>query len=337
MSIFSIFKRKNKKEVEKEQKKQAKNEIPETKLKTGIVFSGGGVRGFAYVGVIKAFKEVGIDFDFVAGTSIGSLIGAIYASGMSVEEMEKKALEVKQKDFTSSKLFFVPSKTERLEKLVEQSLPKLTFKGLKKPLCVVAVDLKTGKEVHITKGNLAKAIAGSCAVPGVFRPVEFGNYTLVDGGLVNNMPADALRDMGADIVVSLDINPTRGNGTESTKMLDVLKAALRILMVSNVVNGYVHSDYIIKIDLSDFSQLKMGDTKELIKRGYEATKKVIPEVEKILERNKIDASITKVSRKIKAIQKRQDKLDKLTEKLTEDEKKELEKIGKIKKQNAQGS
>ncbi len=331
MSIFSIFKKKESKETEEKSKKGKKNQEQEVpKLKTGIAFSGGGVRGFAYIGVIKAFKEAGIDFDYVAGTSIGSLIGAIYASGMSVEEMEKRALEVKQKDFTSSKFILVPSKTQRLEHLIENNLQKQTFKALKKPLCVVAVDLKTAKEVHITKGNLVKAVAGSCAIPGVFRPVEFGDYTLVDGGLVNNIPADVLREMGADIVVSLDINPTRGNGTESTKFLDVLKASLRILMVSNAVNGYVHSDYIIKIDLSDFSQLKVGDTKALIDKGYEATKKAIPDIIKIFERNTVDSSITKVSRKIKAIQKRQEKLEKLTEKLSEEEKKELERIGKKK-------
>lgn len=329
MSIFSIFK-KSKNTEQKESKKTAKSEIksaPE-KLKTGIVFSGGGVRGFAYIGVIKALKEAGIDFDYVAGTSIGSFVGAIYASGMSVEEMEQKALEIKQKDFTSSKVFFVPSKTTRLEQLISKSLPKQTFRGLKKPLCIVAVDLETGKEIHITKGNLVKAIAGSCAIPGVFRPVEFEGTNIVDGGLLNNIPADALREMGADIVVSLDINPTRGNGTDSTKVLDVLKASLRILMVSNAVNGYVHSDYIIKIDLSDFSQLKMGDTKALIEKGYEETKKAIPDIVKILNRNKIDADITKVSRKIKAIQKRQEKIEKLTQKLSEEEKMELERIGK---------
>lgn len=135
-------------------------------LKTGIVFSGGGVRGLAYIGVIRAFEEAGIDFDMVAGTSIGSLIGAAYASGMSSQEMEKYSLTIKQRDIQSSKLVFVPSKTERIENMIAGILGDRGFEDLEKPFCVVAVDIKTGKEVHLREGNLIKAIAGSCAIPG---------------------------------------------------------------------------------------------------------------------------------------------------------------------------
>ena len=301
---------------------------PQKKLKTGIVFSGGGVRGFAYIGVMRALKEAGIEFDCVAGTSIGSLMGALYAMDMPIEDMENYALKVKQSDFTTSKLIFVPNKTEKFEKMVSELVGNNTFETLKKPLCVVAVDLKSGKEVHITSGNLVKAIAGSCAVPGVFTPVELGEMRLVDGLLTNNIPADALREMGCDIVVSLDINPTRGYGTNSAKLLDVLKASLRVLMVSNAVNGYVHSDYILKIDLSEFSQLKISNTLELMKRGYVATKKYIPEILQTLNKKEADKSIKKMSRKLRLIKKKSDQIEKLTKNLTEKEKLELKIIGK---------
>lgn len=326
MSIFSLFKKKKQEDFVYTKTKKDKNQ--QKQLKTGIVFSGGGVRGFAYIGVLKAFKEAGIDFDIVAGTSIGSFIGAAYAAGIDIEEMEKIALKTKQSDFTSSKVFFVPSKTERLEKLISNTIKIDKFEELKKPLVVVAVDLKTGQEIHLTKGNLTKAIAGSCAIPGVFCPVEFENTMVVDGGLTNNMPAGALREMGADIVISLDINPTRGYGTESSKLMEVLKASLRILMVSNVVNGYVYSDYVLKIDLSDFSQLKIGNTKAMIEKGYQVAKQAVPEILEILRSGQVDSSIKKVSRRLKLIQKRQQQIDKLTQKLSEEEKKELDKVVK---------
>lgn len=303
------------------------------KLKTGIVFSGGGVRGFAYIGVMRAFKEAGIDFDMVAGTSIGSLMGALYAMDMPIEEMEQYALKIKQSDFTTSKVFFVPNKIEKYENLVANLVGNNTFETLKKPLCVVAVDIKTGKEQHIKSGNLIKAIAGSCAVPGVFTPVEFEDMLLVDGLLTNNIPADALREMGADIVISLDINPTRGYGTDSIKTMDILKASLRILMVSNAVNGYVHSDYIIKIDLSEFSQLKISNTLELMKKGYIATKKVMPEILQALNKKQADKNIKKMNRKIRAIQRKSDELEELTKNLSEREKLELNKIGKETEEN----
>jgi len=308
--------------------KRKKQAVPPKQLKTGIVFSGGGVRGFCYIGVMRALKEAGIDFDYVAGTSIGSLMGALYAADLPIEEMEQHALKIKQSDFTSSKLVFVPSKTEKFESIIQNLVGQYTFETLKKPLCVVAVDIKTGKEVHISDGNLVKAIAGSCAVPGVFTPVDFGDMRLVDGGLTNNIPADALRDMGADIVISLDINPTRGYGTESVKTIDVLKASLRILMVSNAINGYVQSDYIIKIDLAEFSQLKVSNTLELMKRGYIATKQVIPEILEVLNKTQADKNIKKMSRKIKAIHKKSEQLEKLSKSLTEKEKLELKSIGK---------
>ncbi len=318
MKYLDFFKNLFKKETKEEPKK----------LKTGIVFSGGGVRGFSYIGVMRALKEAGIEFDMVAGTSIGSLMGALYALDMPIEEMEQYALKVKQSDFTSSKIMFVPSKTERFEKMLDEILQDNTFETLKKPLCVVAVDLKTGKEVHITSGNLKKAIAGSCAVPGVFTPVELDDKILVDGLLTNNIPADALREMGADIVVSLDINPTRGYGTDSTKTIDVLKASLRILMVSNAVNGYVHSDYIIKIDLSEFSQLKISNTLELMKRGYVATKKVIPDLQQVLNRKTANQNIKKMTKKLRAIKRKSEELERLTNNLSDKEKLEYEKFVK---------
>ena len=316
-SFFNLFRRK---------KSAQKNPV-----KTGIVFSGGGTRGFAYIGVIKAFLESGIDFDMVAGTSVGSIIGAFYAANVPLNIMEERAVKMKQTDIFSSKIKLIPSKTERLEEFVAEILDGKEFDDLVKPFCAVAVDIKTGTEVHISsggKGDLVKAIAGSCAIPGVFNAVPFKDMNLLDGGLTNNIPADALREMGADIVISIDINPTRGYGTDSLKTVELLKAALRILMKSNAVNGYVHSDYIIKLDLSKFSQLKIENIDEMIQLGYELTMQQIPEIKRVLERTKADESIKRVSRKIRAIQKKSKQIEKLNQSLTDEEKEILKIYGK---------
>lgn len=316
-SFFNLFRRK---------KSAQKNPV-----KTGIVFSGGGTRGFAYIGVIKAFLESGIDFDMVAGTSVGSIIGAFYAANVPLNIMEERAVKMKQTDIFSSKIKLIPSKTERLEEFVSEILDGKEFDDLVKPFCAVAVDIKTGTEVHISsggKGDLVKAIAGSCAIPGVFNAVPFKDMNLLDGGLTNNIPADALREMGADIVISIDINPTRGYGTDSLKTVELLKAALRILMKSNAVNGYVHSDYIIKLDLSKFSQLKIENMDEMIQLGYELTMQQIPEIKRVLERTKADESIKRVSRKIRAIQKKSKQIEKLNQSLTDEEKEILKIYGK---------
>ena len=297
-------------------------------LKTGIVFSGGGTRGFAYVGVIKAFRECGIDFDMVAGTSVGAIIGCFYAAGVPTDLMLERASKMKQTDIFSSKFKLIPSKTEKLEEFVAEILDGKEFNDLHKPFCAVATDIKTGNEVHISsgeKGDLVKAVAGSCAIPAVFNVVPYKDMNLLDGGLINNMPADALREMGADIVISLDINPTRGFGTDSIKTMDLLKASLRVLMKSNVVNGYVHSDYIIKLDLSRFSQLKIENIEELIQLGYQLTMEQMPEIKRVLSRTKPDESIKRMGRKIRAINKKNKQIEKISSSLTNEEK-ELLKI-----------
>lgn len=216
------------------------------KVKVGLALGGGGARGFTHIGVVKAFEEYGIKFDAVAGTSVGSLIGAFYAAGYSYEQMYRIARETEMKDIKTNKIFFMPSKTDGIEKLIIDELGDINIEDLKTPFVAVAVDLKTTDEVHLNKGNLAKAVAGSCCVPGIFQPVLLDNMILCDGGLRNTVPANVLKLMGCDYVVSVDINKSRAYGTDSTKVVDVLACSIRILMKSNVVKGYLYSDVLLK-------------------------------------------------------------------------------------------
>lgn len=302
MSIVSwmknLFKKPTTRKIEKEPQQVLHP------LKLGLAFSGGGTRGIAYIGVIKAFNEAGLKFDYISGTSVGSLMGAAYSAGLTPDEMEKIAKSLKVSDVRTSKINFVPSKTDGLIAVVRSALGGRGFQDLKIPFTAVAVDIITAKEVHVDSGDLATAIAGSCAVPGVFNPVEFENYRFFDGGIQNNIPADVVREMGADIVLAVDINPTRGYGTTSTKYLEVMKAALRILMKSNSVKGYVHSDYVLKIDLSQFDQTKLNGIDEMIQIGYETAKQEMPNILKVLGMRVPDENIKETARRLKQMQKR---------------------------------
>lgn len=255
--------------------------------KIGLAFGGGGARGFALIGVIRAFEEENIKFDYIAGTSIGSVIGAMYAYGMTSKQMEDIATNIKVKDIRKSKIPFMPSSTEHLEKIIIDAVGDIDIKDLKKPFCAVAVDMKSGNEVDITEGRLCKALAGSCAVPTVFEAVEFEDKLLFDGGLQNTIPADVLRRLGCDAVVSIDINSTRGNGTDSTKYLDLLLASVRIMMKSNAIKGYLNSDIIIKPDLKRFSASKTDGMLEMIEEGYIATKALIPQIKELFGKKKV--------------------------------------------------
>lgn len=255
--------------------------------KVGLAFGGGGARGFALIGVVRAFEEEGIKFDYIAGTSIGSIVGAMLAYGLTSYEMEKVATVLRVKDIKKSKIPLVPSPTDAVEKIITDTVGDINIEDLKTPFCAVAVDVLTGNEVDITSGNLSKALAGSSAIPTVFEPVQFEDKLLFDGGLQNTIPADVLRKFGCDAVVSIDINSTRGGGTKSTKYLDTIMASIDIMMKSNAIKGYLNSDIIVKPDLARFSAFKTDGMYEMIEEGYKATKEMMPEIKELLSKKKV--------------------------------------------------
>lgn len=255
--------------------------------KIGLALGGGGARGFALIGAVRAFEEANIKFDYISGTSIGSVIGAMLACGVTSQEMQDIATKIRVKDIRKNVIPFMPSSTENIEKIITQTVGDINIEDLKTPFCAVAVDMISGNEVDITKGCLCKALAGSCAVPTVFNAVEFEDKLLFDGGLQNTIPADVLRKLGCDAVVSIDINSTRGNGTDSKKYFDLLMASVRVMMKSNAIKGYLNSDIIVKPDLKRFSASKTTGMLEMIEEGYNATKKMIPEIKNLFRKKKL--------------------------------------------------
>ena len=251
------------------------------KFKVGLCLSGGGTRGFSFMGAFKAFEDNDIQFDAVAGTSAGSLFGALYASGLSYEDMYKLTYGIKDKDFRHHKLGFLPSSLNGLQEIIENVMPVTRIEDLNMPYFAVAVDLKTGKEIHFNNGNLAKVIAGSCAIPGVFLPVKYRNMTLIDGGVSNNIPADVLKNNGYDFVVTIDCNCTRGGGTNSEKLLTQFTTSIGIMMVNNSKRGIKCSDIIICPNLKRLKSLKINGKNDMIKEGYKATMEAIPEIKKL--------------------------------------------------------
>lgn len=255
--------------------------------KIGLALGGGGARGFALIGAVRAFEEANIKFDYISGTSIGSVIGAMLAFGVTSQEMQDIATKIRVKDIRKNVIPFMPSSTENIEKIITQTVGDINIEDLKTPFCAVAVDMISGNEVDITKGRLCKALAGSCAVPTVFNAVEFEDKLLFDGGLQNTIPADVLRKLGCDAVVSIDINSTRGNGTDSKKYFDLLMTSVRVMMKSNAIKGYLNSDIIVKPDLKRFSASKTTGMLEMIEEGYNATKKMIPEIKNLFRKKKL--------------------------------------------------
>lgn len=255
----------------KKKKQSGEKILRNKKVKLGLALGGGGVRGIGHIGAIKALEELGLSFDFVAGTSAGSIVGALLAFGLSSKEMEEIVFSIKTSDIKKRNWFFMPSSTENIEQTMKQIFKKdLVFSELNIPFTAVAVNIKNGKEVRISSGSVAKACCASSAVPGVFKPVVYQQMHLVDGGLANNVPADVVREMGANVVIAIDVNPNRGRGTDSLKLFSIVSSTVGVMMQQNVESKLKFADLVIIPALGEFSSSKLGDTKAMIERGYNA-------------------------------------------------------------------
>lgn len=238
--------------------------------KIGLALSGGGTKGFAYIGAQKAFEELGLKFDAICGTSTGSLFGAFMAHGYSSAEMQKIANSLDKKDIKLNVIPFAPSKTDGIQKIITANIGDININQLKTPFCAVAVNMKNGEEVHFRNGNLAKCVAGSCAVPIIFSPVEYDGKVLADGGLLNNIPSNAARLMGCDYVVAIDLSSNRGNGTDSLKLFDQAVSAISIMIKSNSIKGKVSADILLSPNLKRFKSSKLEGTEQMIEEGYKS-------------------------------------------------------------------
>ena len=250
------------------------------KFKLGLALSGGGTRCFAHIGVFKAFEEEHIKFDYVAGTSIGSMMGAMYCAGISVEQMIEESHRVRRRDIVHS--LWLNSDSANIAKVANRLLHDVTFDQLATPFNAVAVDLMDGNEVILSSGNVATAVSASCAVPVLFKSVELDGMVLVDGGLINNMPADVCRMMGAEVVIGVDLNHHRGAGTTSRRLTNTLAACWRIINKSSMFKGIHNTDVIIEPELSEYSQMSLEHIDEMVQEGYRATKEKMSEIKEVL-------------------------------------------------------
>lgn len=251
------------------------------KFKVGLALSGGGTKGLADIGVFRAFEEEHIRFDCVAGTSAGSIFGSLYAAGVSWQTMLEEAKKVRKRDIINS-MFVLGSDSLNVGRVVRNVIGDIDIEDLKLPFAAVAVDIVNGIEVVLDSGSVATAVSASSTVPAIFKPVRYGDYTLVDGGLLNNMPADVCRLMGAEVVIGVDLNHERGKGNESTKLLATLQSTWNIITVGTMYKGYHNSDVVIKPELGAYKNTELDHLDEMVEEGYLAAMRAMPEIKETL-------------------------------------------------------
>jgi len=263
--------------------------IPSSPPKIGLALSGGAVRGLAHVGVLRALAENHIPIDCIAGTSAGSIVGAAYAAGMSIEEIAEFGRKLRWRHIgrvTISRLGI--KSNERLEHYMRARLPITRFEDLPIPFAAVATDLKTNAAVVMKgHGDIPFAIRASCTIPGWYVPVrdEEGRQ-LVDGGLVAVVPSVVTRSLGADIVIAVDVNSvgaTFMGSSSSSSVIGVLLQSMMVVQQTACARHLELSDVVISPKVGHFRWDRMGRADELFAAGYEAGLQSIGQIRQVLD------------------------------------------------------
>lgn len=259
-----------------------RKKAPPEREKIGLALGGGGARGFVQVGALKAFYERGIDFDLCVGTSVGSIVGALYCAGLTPDEIARAAENIEFADL-HGKFLLKPDDPRKIGRVVYNLIGDAKIEDLPKKYAAVATDLKTGKQVVLDKGSVIDAVSASSAYPIVYAPLKMDGMMLTDGGLTNNIPSDVCRMLGAKKVITVDAHGTRGSGTDGTGMFDMLKAMFSIMSANASVVGLMQSDLVIAPDTSAFKSTSKDGYKTMIELGYNATLEKMSEIEQLIQ------------------------------------------------------
>jgi NTE family protein len=273
---------------------------PPRRPKIALVLGGGGARAMAHIGVLKVFEEEKIPIDMVVGTSVGALVGALYAAGVPVEKIESIGESVKWNDISNIKNTSIISllvsehllSTQALEDFLNAAIEHKRFDQLKVPFVCVAADILTGERVILREGDVGLAARASATIPGLFDPVEYRHRYLIDGGLVDNLPTDIAKLSDADVIIAVSVTS------------DFSKHRLNNVFMMLVQSIYIQgklleneklqlADLVIRPDVGDVSVVDLNRSRECIDEGVLAARRMVPQIKKYLINKISDEEIFK--------------------------------------------
>jgi len=261
--------------------------------KVGLALGSGGVRGLAHIGVIKTLLKHNIPIDYISGASIGSWVGAHFALYQDIEKTEDFTVKRKKEKFMS---FLEPTmsggliKGEKIEALLDKWLDGLSFSDLKIPLKVVATDFISGERVVFSEGRLAPALRASMSVPGIFKPAINGSQALADGGMCDPVPVDLVKELGAEIVIAVNLDFFPGFCNISPKDMgygNVAEGTIKIMRHYLAKYSCQEANFVIQPYLRDFSSwsgyfMKNTNDDDIIKLAEDETEKIIPALKELI-------------------------------------------------------
>lgn len=249
-----------------------------------IALGSGAARGFAHVGVLNALQDAGITPDLIVGTSSGGLVGALYAAGIRGQELTKIALEVEREqviDYTTSRRGFITGNS--LQAFVNEHLNNRQLQELNIPLAVISTDLQSGQKTVFTHGDTGLAVRAASSFPGLFRPVTINDRDYVDGGVVSPVPVDTAFELGADIVIAVDVAKAPPVDSIINGWIDVLHQSYLIMarVLSRVEID--KADVVIRPDVGDMALLDFERRQFAINAGEVAAREAIPLIVEAIE------------------------------------------------------
>lgn len=251
-----------------------------------LVLGSGGARGYAHIGVLEALEHQGIKPDFIVGTSAGSIVGALYASGKTPEQLHQIALDLRVndvRDFKVGKQGFFDGK--KVEDYVNNLVNGKKLESLKIPMYVVATQLKSGEKVIFNQGNTGLAVRASVTIPSMFAPTLIAGKEYVDGGLVSPVPVNIARDLGADIVIAVDIL-AQPQHTETGNMWGLFNQNINIMQNTLAAEELKNADIVIQPDLREKLHIfDMKGRETTIRAGEIATQLKMKQIKGVLQRN----------------------------------------------------
>ena len=253
-------------------------------VKIGLALGGGAARGFAHIGVIKVLEAQGLTPDIIVGTSAGAVVGALYASGKNGFDLQKLAFKL---DETKISDWSVPDrgvlKGEALQQFVNEAVANRPIESLKKPFAVVATDLNNGESILFRTGNTGMAVRASATVPGVFRPVSINGHEYVDGGLSSLIPVRSARQLGADVVIAVDISARPGNQPVKGT-LDILLQTFTIMGQNLARFELKEADIVIRPQVGNVGATDFQARHDAILEGEKAAQAALPAIREAIRK-----------------------------------------------------
>jgi len=257
-----------------------------------LALGGGFARGFAHLGVLQVLEQNHIPISHIAGTSVGSILGAAYASGAPLDRIIETCRTLRFRDIARWRVSRLGlASNHRLATLIERVFESRDFEDLRIPLAVVATDLTSGEPVVFTQGNLVDAIRASCAFPGLFEPVEIGTRCLADGGLVAPVPTHAARELGAGIVVGVSVGMQDGHRGAPTNIFQVVSRAVNAAQKHQLELWERDADLVLRPDVQSLAWDDFDRADEAIAAGAAAARRALQRIEKLLGQKEDSAEL----------------------------------------------